>query len=182
MTRVGPRLGLESEIAEELWTIKADPGSLQQLLANLVLNANDAMSDGGRVIVRLRNVVAGENEDGFRPPLVVGAEYVALEVEDEGPGIPPEILPRIFEPLFTTKTSGSTRGTGLGLMVVNAVVDQERAHLRVMTAVGRGTSTKCTSSLHAPTEVGDGMGAHDVRGVVRMSVASSTCLHLSGDS
>ncbi|MCC6466243.1 MAG: response regulator, partial [Planctomycetes bacterium] len=102
--------------------VEADPGQLDQVLLNLLVNARDAMPDGGRVAVTLRR----------DPP------WALLEVRDEGTGIAPEVLPRIFEPFFTTKGQG--KGTGLGLATVYGVVKQSGGDIKVSSQVGKGTS------------------------------------------
>lgn len=107
----------------------ANRSQLRQVLLNLVLNARDAMPEGGRLRIGLAPVVDEEGETG------VG--WVRLEVEDTGMGIPEELKDRVFEPFFTTKPRG--RGTGLGLAVVAAVVEEHRGRIRVDSEPGRGT-------------------------------------------
>jgi signal transduction histidine kinase len=102
--------------------LAADPGQLEQVLINLVLNALDATPPGGEVEIDARPVAAH------------GRPGVAVSVRDTGPGIPPELLPRVFEPFFTTKPAG--RGTGLGLAICRDIV---RAHGGELTVDTRGT-------------------------------------------
>ncbi|MFZ5443195.1 MAG: sensor histidine kinase [Myxococcota bacterium] len=99
---------------------------LEQVLMNLLINARDAMPAGGRITVRT----------------AVDDAHTRLEVEDTGTGIPPEVLPRILEPFFTTKPEG--QGTGIGLATVDRVVAQHHGTLHVDTAVGRGTTFRLT--------------------------------------
>jgi CheY-like chemotaxis protein len=110
-----------------------------QVLLNLTLNARDAMPSGGEIRIRteLRTVRVGELDALARTPVPPG-RYAALEVEDTGRGIPPELLDHVFEPFFTTKEVG--RGTGLGLATVHGIVRQSNGFVWATSAKGRGTT------------------------------------------
>jgi len=111
----------------------ADAGQIEQVILNLVLNARDAMPDGGRLLAETRDVrvPSGSAEQ------VAPGEYIALVVEDTGAGIPRAVLPHIFEPFFTTKEVGA--GTGLGLSTVDGIVRQSEGTVLVESQVGHGT-------------------------------------------
>jgi len=115
----------------------ADVGMLEQVLMNLVVNARDAMPEGGRLrIETAENVV---DEDGARlHPDAAPGHYVCISVSDTGSGIPPEVLPRIFEPFFTTKQVG--KGTGLGLATVFGIVKQHAGWIKVDNHPGQGVT------------------------------------------
>lgn len=135
LRRVLPEtITLRTEIAPNLWLVHADPNLLLQVVLNLVVNARDAMPDGGVITLRVRNRTIRRS----RPSAVPNGEYVALAVSDTGTGIPPEVLPHIFEPFFTTKPSG--HGTGMGLAAVQGAVQQLRGYIEVQTKVGAGTT------------------------------------------
>ncbi|MFI5347006.1 MAG: CHASE domain-containing protein [Elusimicrobiota bacterium] len=117
--------------------IMADPGQVEQVLLNLAFNARDAIKGKGAVRVSTREILL---ERGLDTPFLSAkpGRYVALEVADDGPGIPSDVLPRILEPFFTTKPFGE--GTGLGLSVVSGIVRQHGGALDIRTGDGRGTA------------------------------------------
>ena len=141
----GEKIELDLRHGRDLWLVKADLNQLEQVLVNLVVNARDAMPDGGRITVRTRNIsVADCNE--FRENLLSPAEYVLIEVEDSGTGIAPDILEKIFEPFFTTKEVG--KGTGLGLSMVYGIVKQTGGYVFVASELGKGTTFRIFLPRH----------------------------------
>jgi signal transduction histidine kinase len=134
---IDPRVGVEVHTAADLWPVRADPGQLNQVLLNLCLNSRDAMPEGGRLLLETANVILDEGAAQAFPDARPG-EYVRLRVADTGAGIPAEILPRIFDPYFTTKQPG--KGTGLGLGMVFGIVRQHQGWIVCSSTVGRGTS------------------------------------------
>jgi PAS domain S-box-containing protein len=136
---LGEGVELRFDLDPGLPTCAVDPTQVEAALLNLLANARDAMPGGGRATVRTGTawldeaaVVAGG--DGLRP-----GRYVALTVEDEGPGMPPEVLARAAEPFFTTKPG---EGTGLGLATVHGFVRQSGGRLEISSAPGRGTTVR----------------------------------------
>ncbi len=134
---LGEQVQLQFKFAAEPLVIHADPGMIDQILLNLVVNARDAMPRGGKIIIETTaaefNEVTAAQTVQARPGL-----FACLSVSDTGGGIPPEILPRIFEPFFTTKEVG--KGTGLGLATVFGIVQQHQGWINVYSEVGRGTT------------------------------------------
>lgn len=119
-----------------LSTIKADKRQLEQILMNLVVNARDAMPDGGSIQVVTENLVL-VNEIERDRAFVPAGEYVVVKVIDEGEGIPPEVISKIFVPFYTTKQLGE--GTGLGLSTAYGIVKQTGGYIFADSEVGRGT-------------------------------------------
>jgi len=127
--------------------INVDAGQVEQVLMNLIINARDAMTAGGSVLVQTRNQrVTGSfaTVTGVIPE----GEYVALSVRDSGYGIAPEIVPQIFDPFFTTKEKG--KGTGLGLATVYGIVKQSGGYITVHSEPGRETTFTLYFPLHEP--------------------------------
>jgi two-component system cell cycle sensor histidine kinase/response regulator CckA len=130
-------------------TVNADPTRIQQVLMNLVVNARDAMPEGGVLRIGLSGLKV---EPGKKPPVaeMEPGRWVCLAVSDTGTGIPPHVLPHIFEPFFTTKPRGE--GTGLGLAQVHGIVQQHGGHADVETELGRGTTFRVYLPAYRPDE------------------------------
>ena len=129
---------LELELPDPV-AVRADPGNLEMVLLNLVLNAQDAMVEGGRIVLRVFTALAG----GEGAP-----RQAVLEVEDSGEGMTEEVQRRAFEPFFTTKGPG--RGTGLGLSIVQGIVEQLAGKVSIRSAPGEGTSVQVQVPLAEP--------------------------------
>lgn len=134
---LGEDIRLELQLhPEPLWA-RADAGMLDQVLMNLAVNARDAMSQGGRLLIETEARVVRELEADLHPDAMPG-RWVCMRVSDTGSGIPPEVLPRVFEPFFTTKEPG--KGTGLGLATVFGIVKQHSGWITAQSEAGRGTT------------------------------------------
>jgi signal transduction histidine kinase/ActR/RegA family two-component response regulator len=134
---VGERIQLRTRCATELWSVNADPGQLEQVLVNLVMNARDAISDQGEVAIETRNLELGAGREPPPEPLGPG-DYVCLSVRDSGRGLSDVVRARLFEPFFTTKDQGA--GTGLGLATVYGAIRQNGGAITVESELGRGTT------------------------------------------
>jgi PAS domain S-box-containing protein len=133
---LGEKIQVEVKIGRELWPIETDPAQVESALANLAINARDAMPNGGKLMIETANAsleaaYAAENPDA------APGDYVMLAVTDNGTGIAPEDLGRVFEPFFTTKGPG--KGSGLGLSMVYGFMKQSGGHMKIYSEVGHGT-------------------------------------------
>jgi len=141
---------------EGLWTIRMDPSQIDQILANLAVNARDAILGVGRVSIALENVHVDRDFLREHPEAVEG-DFVALSVADTGCGMDPEVIKHIFEPFFTTKAIG--KGTGLGLATVHGIVKQNEGFILVESRPGQGTRFRIYLPRHQGPEAGAGDGA-----------------------
>jgi two-component system, cell cycle sensor histidine kinase and response regulator CckA len=134
---LGETVTLAIKHGRTLGAVRADPGQLEQVIVNLVVNARDAMPRGGTVTIQTYNVPISEVRKLGSDILPI-ADYTALSVSDTGIGIAPELLPKIFEPFFTTKEVG--KGTGLGLSTVYGIVKQSGGFIFADSKPAKGTS------------------------------------------
>jgi two-component system cell cycle sensor histidine kinase/response regulator CckA len=149
---LGADVSLVTELDPALWHVLADPGQLEQVLVNLMVNARDAMPGGGRVTLTTANLQLGADA-GARGNGVRAGAYVTLSVSDTGVGMDVPTQARIFDPFFTTKEAG--KGTGLGLSTVYGIVEQSGGHIAVESAPGQGT----TFTIFLPRHVGPATAA-----------------------
>jgi PAS domain S-box-containing protein len=133
---IDKRINLSVELDNRLPMIQGDVNQMEQIIMNFVVNARDAMPNGGRIVIRTRprTVIKGLTDV---PLYVPPGEYVELSVSDTGTGIPEDIVNKIFEPFFTTKEQG--KGTGLGLSMVYGAVREHRGYLSVQSTPGSGS-------------------------------------------
>jgi len=136
-TLVGEDIHVTTELDTSLAPVVADAVQLVQVLMNLAVNARDAMTEGGKLILATRNAQLDEEYCREHPGARLG-KYAMISVTDTGTGMSPEIQGSIFEPFFTTKSEG--KGTGLGLSTVYGIVEQSDGHIDVMSKLGQGTT------------------------------------------
>ena len=142
----GPSITIEHVVAEALWPTLCDPNQLENALLNLVINARDAMPEGGSVTIGTANLSLPGTSDVGSPRDVPAGEYVVLTVADDGAGMTPETMARAFDPFFTTKPLG--QGTGLGLSMVYGFVRQTEGHVRLRSDPGSGTTVTILLPRH----------------------------------
>jgi PAS domain S-box-containing protein len=134
---IGEHIDLVTRLDPALGSVNADPAQLEQVILNLMVNARDAMPDGGRLTLTTANVEGDEILRRHQAAATAGP-YVQLTVSDTGVGMDPATQARIFEPFFTTKPSGE--GTGLGLSTVYGIVKQHGGHVSIESAPGQGST------------------------------------------
>jgi PAS domain S-box-containing protein len=138
----GSRVQCEFSLAENLWLAEVDEGQIGQVIRNVVLNAREAMSQGGVICVRAENVILGSHKNPSLPP----GNYVRVSISDRGGGIAKEVLPKIFDPYFSTKRRGDQKGMGLGLTICHTVIQKHGGAIAVESELGVGT----TFHIHVP--------------------------------
>jgi len=143
---IGEKVTLDTVHGRDLWPVKVDISQFEQVIVNLAVNARDAMPDGGKLTLRTANITA-EECGKFAYKGLPKADYVLVEVNDTGTGIPPDIIEKIFEPFFTTKEVG--KGTGLGLSTVYGIVKQTGGFIYADSEPGR-TSFRIFLPRHIP--------------------------------
>ncbi|MDO8288521.1 MAG: PAS domain S-box protein [Parvibaculum sp.] len=132
-------INIKTELESDLWSAFADPSQLESAILNLTINAQDAMPDGGNLIISTANVPLDEQYQVTNPEVPPGY-YVMISVTDTGEGMPPDILKKVFEPFFTTKEVG--RGSGLGLSMVYGFVKQSNGHVSIYSEPRLGTTVR----------------------------------------
>jgi PAS domain S-box-containing protein len=145
---IGEDMHLAWHQAPDLWLVKVDPSQVDQMLANLCVNARDAITDVGRITIETGNIIIDANYCATHAYVEPG-EYVRLIVSDDGVGMDKETLTHIFEPFFTTKRVG--QGTGLGLSTVYGIVRQNKGFINVYSEPGQGT----TFTIYLPRHMGE---------------------------
>jgi CheY-like chemotaxis protein len=140
---IGEDIDLSWQPGLDLWKVKIDPSQVDQILANLVVNARDAISGVGAITMKTENVVIDDSVRAETPEFIPG-EYVLLTISDSGEGMSRDVCENIFEPFFTTKELG--KGTGLGLSTVYGIVKQNDGFIYVASEPGKGA----TFSIYLP--------------------------------
>ena len=144
---IGEAITLRCHFAEDLPSVNADVGMIEQILINLIANARDAMPQGGSIDITTEAVTLDAGYAETHPEAHLG-KHLAISITDTGMGIYPEYLPRIFEPFFTTKQPGT--GTGLGLSTVYGIVKQHQGWIEVSSQLGQGTTFKILLPANSP--------------------------------
>jgi signal transduction histidine kinase len=158
---VGPGIQVETKLATDLWPALCDPNQLENAMLNLVLNARDAMPEGGRLLIETRNSIFPDLRGapkGVPPGKMPAGEYMGLFINDTGTGMPPDVIAHAFDPFFTTKPTGE--GTGLGLSMTYGFVQQSGGHVLLSSEEGQGTKV----AIYLPRHLGTADGVGEVDG------------------
>jgi len=154
---IGENIELKMRHGRDIWKVRVDQGQLEQVIINLAVNARDSMPEGGVLTIRTHNTLIDKNhqlDEGMisspQDEEIQEGEYVAIEIQDTGQGIPPDIITKIFEPFFTTKKVGE--GTGLGLSTVYGIIQQTGGHIYVSSTIGKGTKFSIFLKHHSEKE------------------------------
>jgi len=148
---IGENIRLRIDISGDIGNIKADPGQIEQVLVNLIVNARDAMPNGGDLIIAAHNIHISAAEFAHNIKNHHTEEFVLITVKDTGIGMNKATLERAFEPFYTTKDVG--RGTGLGLSTVYGIVEKHSGHIHISSEVGQGTLVSIYFPLVAEKEI-----------------------------
>jgi hypothetical protein len=170
---LGETVSVQMSLPANPWLIQADRNQLENAVLNLAINSRDAMNGDGRVNVIAENVILGTADvqgTGASP-----GEYLRITVQDDGPGMTPEVLARACEPFFTTKEDG--RGTGLGLSMVFGFVQQSGGYLSILSKVGNGTSVQ----MHFPRSNNTEVAPSEVKAASQLG-GSETILVVEDDA
>jgi PAS domain S-box-containing protein len=172
---IGEQIEVSPKLATDAWPAMVDPSQLSTAILNLALNARDAMSGGGKLVIETRNVHLDEGYASMNADVTVG-DYVMVAVSDTGSGIPPQNLEKVFDPFFTTKEVG--KGTGLGLSMVFGFVKQSGGHIKIYSEVGHGTSVK----IYLPRSTGPGQSAEETTMPTKVEGGDETVLIVEDDA
>ncbi|MHC8366774.1 hybrid sensor histidine kinase/response regulator [Pseudomonas sp. ZT5P21] len=135
----GEHIALKLQLAEEIWRVSTDVSQLENALLNLVINARDAMPDGGELLIETANVYLDSNDITTLETVKAG-DYVMIAVSDNGTGMTPSVMAKAFDPFFTTKPIG--QGTGLGLSMIYGFAQQSGGHVKLDSLPGQGTCVR----------------------------------------
>ncbi len=166
---IGEDILLTTHLNRDLGHIEADPGQIEQVILNLVVNARDAMPNGGRIIIETDNAALDRSIRRKHPEVRVG-DYIRLSISDTGTGIDKETQAHIFEPFFTTKKEGE--GTGLGLATVYGIIKQSNGFIWVYSEPGEGTTFK----IYLPRSASDSVPEMKLAAVQPEMIGTETIL------
>ena len=145
----GSHIDVQVDLGKNIWPVNTDAGQLESALLNLIINARDAMPEGGKLLVKTANSYLDGSDISTLEPVKAG-DYVMLEVSDNGSGMSPQILAKAFDPFFTTKPIG--QGTGLGLSMIYGFAQQSGGHVSISSESGTGTRVRVYLPRHYSLE------------------------------
>jgi signal transduction histidine kinase len=123
----------------KVWKVECNHAQIERALINLLLNAKEAMPEGGTVHIHLENVILHPEDDTAKPTALSPGHFLKISIKDEGKGIAESDKDKIFDPYFTTKTDVNRKGLGLGLSIVHTIINNHRGHIEMDSVMGKGT-------------------------------------------
>ena len=135
----GPHVDVELDLPDDIWKIEVDEHQMRYALSHLMTNAAEAMPDGGKVHVKIRNIVVSSDQP-LSAHRIPSGHYLQLMIQDQGQGISSEHLPRIFDPYYTTKELGPKKGMGLGLTTVYSIIHKHEGFIFIESEINQGTT------------------------------------------
>ncbi len=130
----GSNVNCHFTMAQDLWQVECDIAQINQVIRNLIINASQAMPEGGTIDVRCENIQHPDTEN------LMAGDYLRITIHDHGSGIPDKILPKIFDPYYSTKDISTDRGKGLGLAIVYSIITRHKGHIEVESQEAKGTT------------------------------------------
>ncbi|MDH3359235.1 MAG: ATP-binding protein [Desulfobulbaceae bacterium] len=146
---IGEDISMDIQLATDKLLVRVDPGQIEQVAVNLVVNSRDAMPDGGNIFISTEEVVV-DAQLCLRHPGAKPGRFVLMTIRDEGVGMDKELVSKVFEPFYTTKEVG--KGSGLGLAVVYGIIEQHNGWIELSSEVGKGTEFKVYLPLYDGVE------------------------------
>lgn len=174
----GSKSRCEFDIPEDIWLVEVDPGQISQVIQNLIINAAQAMPEGGRIKISCKNLSQLPREI---PGLSATQKYLEVKVKDEGQGIPPDIIDKIFDPFYSTKE----KGHGLGLAICNSIITKHGGNISVNSSRGRGTEFQIllpVSNFAMANEKQSPAGNENVRSMKIMIMDDEEMIRVIGKS
>jgi len=165
LTLSGSNVECEFSLSDDLWQVEFDKEQMKHVIAILITNAKEAMSEGGKIKVSAQNITFETENDGPWK-LIKKGNYVKISIQDRGIGIPEENLPKLFDPYFSTKERGAQKGMGLGLSIAYSIVEKHGGYINIESEMGNGTNVY----VYLPTSERETLKEKSIKGELKILV------------